>query len=175
MAGEPQPASRPPGFSVVRAAAVCLPRPPLAGVLGWAGLSFALNLVWEVVQLPLYTIAETGTAAQLAYAVLHCTLGDVIIASGSFILAGLLLRAPDWPSSLPWPGMAIAMVCGLLYTAYSEWNNVYVAGTWAYTAGMPRVFGIGLAPLLQWVAVPALSLAIIRFRLRRIRRRPVDG
>src|SRR3990172_10968873 len=118
-------------------------KPILKGVLVWAALSFALNLAWEVVQLPLYTIAESGTTPQLAYAVLHCTLGDVIIASGSFVLAGLLLRAPDWPSSRPWPGIAIAMASGLLYTAYSEWNNVYVAGTWAYTAAMPLVFGIG--------------------------------
>lgn len=146
--------------------------PILQGILVWAALSFALNLVWEVVQLPLYAIAESGTASQLAYAVLHCTLGDVIIAAGSFVLAGFLLRAPDWPSSLPWPGIAIATASGLLYTAYSEWNNVYVAGTWAYSAAMPLVFGIGLAPLLQWIVVPALSLAIIRSRLWRIRRRP---
>lgn len=147
-------------------------KPILRGILVWAALSFALNLVWELVQLPLYTIAATGTPAQLAYAVLHCTLGDVIIASGSFVVAGLLLRAPDWPSTRPWPGITIAMASGLIYTIYSEWNNVYVAGTWAYSAAMPLVFGIGLAPLLQWVIVPALSLAVIRFRLWRIWHRP---
>lgn len=40
-------------------------KPILRGILVWAALSFALNLVWEVVQLPLYTIAEGGTAARL--------------------------------------------------------------------------------------------------------------
>src|SRR3990172_10612707 len=147
-------------------------KPILEGVLVWAALSFVLNLAWEVMQLPLYTIAESGTASQLAYAVLHCTLGDVIIASGSFVLAGFLLHAPDWPSSRLWPGMAVALVSGLLYTAYSEWSNVYVAGTWAYSAAMSLVFGIGLAPLLQWIVVPMLSLAIIRSRRWRIWPRP---
>lgn len=113
-------------------AMTCLARPLLYGTLVWGALAFALNLMWEIAQLPLYTIVETHSAAQIAYAVLHCTLGDVIIASGSFVLAGFLLHAPGWPSLRPWPGIAIAVVSGLLYTAYSEWNNVYVAGTWAY-------------------------------------------
>ena len=140
-------------------------KPILEGVLVWAALSFALNLAWEVVQLPLYTIAATGTPTQLAYAVLHCTSGDALIAAAAFVLAGVALLAAAWPSSRPFTGGAIAMAFGLAYTAYSEWYNVYVAGTWAYSAAMPQVFGIGLAPLLQWIVVPALSLAIIRSRL----------
>lgn len=43
------------------------------------------------------------------------------------------------------------------------------------SASKPMVFGIGLAPLLQWIVVPMLGLAIVRSRLRRIRRRPVDA
>lgn len=37
------------------------------------------NLLWEVAQLPLYTIWQTATTGALAFAVAHCTAGDIII------------------------------------------------------------------------------------------------
>ncbi len=140
----------------------CTARPLLGRALLWAGLSLALNLVWEVAQLPLYTIARDPSVARIAYAVLHCTLGDAIIAAAGFILAGLVFQDADWPSSRPWSGGAVATIFGLAYTAYSEWYNVYQAGGWAYSASMPLIFGIGLGPLLQWLVVPVATLLIVR-------------
>lgn len=35
----------------------------------------ALNLLWEIAQLPLYTIYEEGEPAAIAFAVAHCTAG----------------------------------------------------------------------------------------------------
>jgi hypothetical protein len=142
----------------------CIAIPLLRRALLWAGLSLALNLVWEVAQLPLYTIARDPSLARIAYAVLHCTLGDAIIAAASFILAGFVFRDADWPSSRPWSGGVVAIFFGLAYTAYSEWYNVYEAGAWAYSASMPLIFGIGLAPLLQWLVVPIATLLIVRAR-----------
>jgi hypothetical protein len=107
-------------------------------------------------------IASDPSVARIAYAVLHCTLGDAIIAAAAFILAGLILRDAGWPSFRPWSGGAAATFFGLAYTAYSEWYNVYQAGPWAYSARMPLVFGIGLAPLLQWLVVPVATLLIVR-------------
>ena len=144
----------------------CTARPLLGRALLWAGLSLALNLVWEVAQLPLYTIARDPSVARIAYAVLHCTLGDAIIAAAGFILAGLVFQDADWPSSRPWSGGAVATFFGLVYTAYSEWQNVYQAGAWAYSASMPLVFGIGLAPLLQWLVVPVATLLFVRAWVR---------
>jgi len=143
-------------------AAICIARPLLGRALRWAGLALALNLVWEIAQLPLYTIARDPSVARIAYAVLHCTLGDAIIAAAGFILAGFALQDAEWPSSRPWSGGAVAICFGLAYTAYSEWYNVYQASAWAYSARMPLVFGIGLAPLLQWLVVPVATLLIVR-------------
>jgi len=136
---------------MLNTAASCTARPLGRRALLWAGLSLALNLVWEVAQLPLYTIARDPSVARIAYAVLHCTLGDAIIAAAGFILAGFALQDADWPTSRPWSGGAVATFFGLAYTTYSEWYNVYQSGAWAYSAHMPLVFGIGLAPLLQWL------------------------
>ncbi len=147
---------------MLNVAQICITRPLLRRALRWAGLSLALNLVWEVAQLPLYTIASDPSVTRIAYAVLHCTLGDAIISAAGFILAGFVLQDADWPSSRPWSGGAVATFFGLAYTAYSEWYNVYQAGAWAYSARMPLIFGIGLAPLLQWLLVPIATLLIAR-------------
>ena len=61
----------------------------------------------------------------------------------------------------------------MAYTVFSEWFNVYRLGSWAYADAMPTLGGIGLAPILQWLLMPALPLGLyIRVRRRRRRRRP---
>jgi hypothetical protein len=114
--------------------------------------------------MPLYTIPSAQSAARVAYAVVHCTAGDVLIAVASFLLAAAATWNLNWPASHPWRGGATAIAAGLLYTAYSEWYNVYQMGNWGYSADMPLAAGIGLTPLLQWIAIPlAAILAVRRF------------
>ena len=131
-------------------------------ILAWAVLSFFLNLAWEIAQLPLYTIPSAQSTPQIAYAVAHCTAGDVAIAVVSFLIAAIALGDANWPVSRPWRGGAIAILSGVSYTAFAEWYNVYQAGYWAYSSSMPLVFGIGLSPLLQWILIPAATLQIVR-------------
>lgn len=55
----------------------------------------ALNLLWEIAHLPLYTIWwEAGWGAN-AFAVLHCTLGDVMIGAGAAICSAMVLWAAN--------------------------------------------------------------------------------
>ena len=58
----------------------------MRSVAAWAGFAFVLNLVWEVTQLPLYTIFSWGTPREIVFALAHCTVGDVLIAISSFVL-----------------------------------------------------------------------------------------
>ena len=53
----------------------------------------ALNLLWEIAQLPLYTIWDEGTPSFIAYAVVHCTLGDVAIGTLALLVALIATRA----------------------------------------------------------------------------------
>ena len=46
-----------------------------------------LHLAWEVAQLPLYTLWWDGAAHEIAFAVVHCTVGDVLIATTSLVTA----------------------------------------------------------------------------------------
>jgi hypothetical protein len=55
------------------------------------------NLLWETGQLPLYTIWHDGTVRDIIVAVLHCSLGDAIIASTALMIALALFGDRDWP------------------------------------------------------------------------------
>lgn len=96
--------------------------------------SLVLHLVWEVVQLPLYTIWSEPLPTQ-AFAVLHCTAGDLMIAGLSLLAALALVATPDWPRSELRRVWLLLLVFGVGYTIYSEWMNVDVRGNWAYCAG----------------------------------------
>ena len=132
----------------------------------WSALAFVLNLTWEIAHVRLYTIWMEADGPGIAWAVLHCSMGDAAIALAMFALAGIVLWHLDWPVSNPWAGGALFVVGALAYTVWSEWHNVYRAGNWGYTASMPTIFGIGLSPLLQWLILPPLIVGAYRTATR---------
>ena len=126
-----------------------------------------LNLFWEAMQLPLYTIWTTGTVGEIVFAVLHCTVGDMMIATFSLASALLVGGARQWPAGRFKSVAAAAIAFGLGYTVFSEWRNTAVTFSWTYSAAMPRLFGIGLSPLLQWLVIPGSAFWWIDRRSRR--------
>ena len=56
------------------------------------------------------------------------------------------------------------MLGGLAYTVFSEWLNVEVRRSWAYSDLMPVLppLGTGLSPVLQWVVIPSAALWMAR-------------
>jgi len=123
------------------------------------------HFVWEVLQLPLYTIWAEPFRQQ-AFAILHCTAGDLLIALCTLVAAAFAVANTAWPKGRFWRVGAATIVLGVGYTIFSEWLNVTVRGSWAYCEWMPivPVFGlnIGLTPLIQWLVVPAAAFAITR-------------
>jgi hypothetical protein len=125
------------------------------------------NLVWESLQLPLYTIWTTGSPGEKAFAVAHCTAGDVLIAASALASAWLVAGARKRLSQ-GYAGVAsLAISLGLGYTGFSEWLNVSVRQSWAYSPWMPVIplgGGIGLSPLLQWLFIPWLAFWVVMRR-----------
>ena len=152
-------------------------RPSRSSVLHAAGVYLGVtavaNLLWEFLQLPLYTIWTTGAAREITFAVAHCTAGDVLIATGALFLAIIVGRCWLWPLD-NWTRVAtLTIVFGLAYTAFSEWLNIYVRHAWTYAPIMPVLrigkIDLGLAPLVQWIVVPSVALAFVKWRLSRVR------
>jgi hypothetical protein len=138
--------------------------PGRAIALGYLVIAVTLNLVWETAQLPLYTIWQTSSAGELAFIILHCTGGDLLILAVILVLALLLIGDADWPRFGYRRVILVTTILGLGYTVFSEWLNVEVRGSWAYAAAMPLIppLGTGLAPLLQWLIIPPASLALAK-------------
>jgi hypothetical protein len=122
--------------------------------------TFGGNLVWETAQMPLYTLWHTGTTRDIAQAIIHCTLGDLVIATVALIVALVVSGSPAWPYERAGSVMAVMVAAGVGYTVYSEYLNTVVRGAWTYTEWMPTMpwLGTGLSPLAQWLIIPTVTL-----------------
>ncbi len=49
------------------------------------------NLVWEFVQLPLYTLWDEGPWKRVVFAAVHCTGGDLLIGGSALMIALLFV------------------------------------------------------------------------------------
>lgn len=123
-----------------------------------------LNLIWEVLQLPLYTLWTTDSLGAQAFAVVHCTGGDVLIASLVLLAALVTVGSVGWPMERFRAVFVLTVLLGLGYTIYSEWHNVVVRKTWGYSTLMPVLpyLGTGLSPVLQWLVIPVVALTAAR-------------
>lgn len=122
------------------------------------------SLIWEILQLPLYTIWAEKPLAQVAFAVAHCTTGDLLVALSALGAALVLVGDGAWPAHGFGRVAGVAVTLGVLYTMYSEWLNVAVRGDWTYSALMPvlPIVGTGLAPFAQWLVIPIVGLWWVR-------------
>lgn len=122
------------------------------------------NAAWEFLHMPLYTLWETGTAGEIVFAAIHCTGGDILIALASLVMALLLMGSGDWPQHRFMPVAALTIAFGLGYTVFSEWLNIEVRGTWAYSDLMPVLPWVetGLSPVAQWLTIPALAFRAVQ-------------
>jgi len=121
----------------------------------------ALNLAWETAQLPLYDVWEREWQHR-AFAVVHCTAGDVLIGLCALMLALIATRAGRPETWRIRRVTLVVIVISLTYTIFSEWLNTVWRESWAYSALMPVVpiLGTGLSPLAQWIVIPAAALRL---------------
>ena len=129
-----------------------------------AGLAFGLNAAWEFLQSPLYADHGRGFGYLLRIR-LHCAGGDALILLFAFGVTSLIFRSRQWLRDGRRGPTVLFVALGFAYTVWSEWFNTQVTLSWQYAESMPSVFGIGLAPLAQWLAIPVLLALILRRRV----------
>lgn len=136
----------------------------LSALKAYLAVALMANLSWEILQLPLYTIWTKGTTREIAFAVVHCTLGDVLIALAALTLALIVVGTRDWPSGQYNAVLMGTVLIGVGYTIFSEWLNIVIRASWAYSPLMPVVpiINTGLSPLLQWIVIPIAALTVAK-------------
>jgi hypothetical protein len=129
-----------------------------------------LNLGWEAAHVRLYTLWYEAEPAYIAFSVLHCTLGDVLIGSAALSVA-LITGREGPPARWRWQRIAlVTALAGTAYTVFSEWMNISLLGNWTYAESMPKLalggFEVGLTAVAQWLVVPPLALYLAGRRYR---------
>ena len=129
-----------------------------------AVISFILNEVWELLQMPLYEqpIYKMGHIA-------FCTLGalaDMIMVLLLYVCFGFIYKNAFWICQSNWVKIFVVMLTGAIGAVFSEKRHLLI-GSWSYDQSMPIVpfVNVGLSPVLQFLLLPViiyfLSLYII--------------
>ena len=141
-------------------------RSPTRLVTRYAARILLLNLAWESLQLPLYTMWVTAGVRELAWAVLVCTAGDVLIAAGALAVGWIIVGRPKMGTGIPLSVGIVATLAGVAFTLFSEWRATQITHAWEYSELMPVIpgFRVGLSPLLEWISLPPVSMWLSQAR-----------
>lgn len=142
------------------------------GIIAYFVIGFALHLIWENAQSPLYDCFDPNDLWMCFRLCLRAAAGGDMVFMG-VLYAALACVHRDWfwinqldayrhPATWILPPLI-----GVLLAVSMELWAVHVDHRWAYTASMPilPIVRVGLTPVLQMIAIPLLAPLIV-FRLR---------
>lgn len=127
-------------------------------------IAFVLNLIWELVQLPLYQ----GGMYSIGH-IAFCTLAavaDAILALLLYLIFVFILQNLFWIHRIKWPTVLMVVLVGGICAILSEIRQLSI-GSWSYTDTMPiiPIVKVGLLPTLQFMLLPMLIYRLSFFRL----------
>jgi hypothetical protein len=118
-------------------------------------MAFAFHTTWEFLQDPLYAGLATRVHAEVRSICLKAAAGDVGITLVAFSAAALVARSRLWFVRPSLAAVAAWFLTGVAITLALE-GRATAGGAWI------PLLRVGLAPLAQWIAVPAILLAFIQ-------------
>ena len=131
-----------------------------------AVFALLLNFPWEVLQAPLFAGMADTPFVEVIAGCSQASLGDVVIMLLAYWSVAIAARSRRWVLTPSGRQMSLFIAIGVSITAVIEWlaTSGRWLQSWTYSPSMPVVpgFGIGLAPLAQWVVVPLLVLWFVR-------------
>ena len=134
-----------------------------------AAFALLLNFAWEILQAPLYIGMADMPHAQVTKACLQATFGDMVIMLLAYGAVAAVARSRRWIVAASGWQLAWFVAIGVAITAGIELlaTRGYWVQSWNYLPTTPLVpgTGIGLAPLLQWVVLPLLTVWFVRRQL----------
>jgi hypothetical protein len=138
--------------------------------------AFLLNLPWELWQAPLFERMAEAPHWEAVKTCSKAAAGDAAIALVAYGLVALVLRHRGWAVSPTAWAMSGFAACGVGITVVIErlaLGGHWLQG-WSYSSLMPVVpgIGVGLSPVMQWLALPPLVIWLVRRQLAATPRSP---
>jgi len=132
-------------------------------------ISFILNFVWEMVQMPLYeNFSFSGTTTIFC---LLASLGDAVMILIIYFIGSALFKSYSWFFRLNLKTIIYIAIAGLVLSVSGELIALNL-NLWNYSSLMPRLFftSIGLSPILQMVILPILTFMIAGVLIKSVNR-----
>ena len=131
-------------------------------------IALLLNLIWELVQMPLYK-GSSYSIEQIAF----CTLASVADALMVLLLyfgVAVIFRSPLWIQHLKWQQITLVILIGGTGAVLAEMWHLS-SGSWAYDNSMPIIpfVNVGISPVLQFMILPLLIYFLSFYRLKNAR------
>ena len=138
--------------------------------------AFLLNYPWEFIQVPLFEGMAGQPHWQAVKACTQAALGDAVIMLVAYWGVAVLRRNRAWIVAPCWRDLLLLSSIGVGITVVIELlalNGAWVT-RWTYSALMPVIpgVGVGLIPVLQWIVLPPLVVALVARQLRGRRNSP---
>lgn len=122
-------------------------------------VSFAVNWVWEAVQMAAYAPAPGRSRREGFFFCTLASAGDAVLTLLVFAAVVVLERSRRWAGDGGWKAYGAAALAGGALAVLIEWAALG-AGYWSYAPRMPRVplLGVGLLPFVQLTVLVPFSL-----------------
>lgn len=130
-------------------------------------LGFATNLIWEIVQMPLFNSYPEATFLGVNIACIQASAGDAVMLVVAFWIVAGLLNSREWIFHLSIFRIVLFLVPGLVFTILAEQLATGSLNRWEYGDLMPTLpfLGTGAAPVVQWLIIPPLVLWVVKKQL----------
>ena len=118
-------------------------------------IALLLNLIWELLQMPLYK-GSSYSIEQMAFCAL-ASVADAIMVLLLYFGVALIFKNPLWVQHLKWQQIAIVILIGGAGAVLAELRHLSL-GSWAYADSMPiiPIVNVGMSPVLQFIVLPLL-------------------
>ena len=125
------------------------------------------NLPWELLQAPLFLGMADLPYAEGARRCLNAALGDGVLLLLAFWATALALDSRRWIVAFRPRDLALFTGVALGVSVIVERLSIGALDRWSYGVAMVVVpgVGIGLAPFVQWLVLPALVAFFVRGQL----------
>jgi len=125
-------------------------------------VGFFVNLVWEVLHSTLYTTCHEMPLGKMQRLLVTMSLKDGFFITLFYYITVLIFKSADILSNYYQVGLFLFLA--LTFSFLDETYSVK-KGRWVYSSKMPKIFGVGVTPLLEIAVTGLVSFWLIFFFL----------